>query len=220
VWVVLFSASIEAVNIMEKTKQWFDVGSSVGRQQAFSAVSTKCSAAQAQCLQQIRESRSYEELGLTWEAFCKEHAGMSRPHADALIRRYAEFGDAFFRVSEITPVSQETFRQIAAKVDGDFIEIDGEALSLTPENAPRIRSAIQKLRQELKHALSPNRQFTTPEITDLLTRVEALLQQISKRIRPIMRAGDHAAMNGVINYTINHLKDLSRDLNNITPEPI
>ena len=52
---------------METTKQWFDVGTSVGRQQAFSAVSTRCAAAQALCLKQIRESRSYEELGLTWE---------------------------------------------------------------------------------------------------------------------------------------------------------
>jgi hypothetical protein len=205
---------------MENTKQWFDIGASVGRQQAFSAVSSKCSAAQAQSLQQIRESHSYEELGLTWEAFCKEHVGISRGHADALIRRYAEFGDAFFRVSEITPVSQETFRQIADKVKGEYIEIDGETLSITPENAPRIRFGIQQMRKELKRAMSPNRQFTTPDITDLLMRVEVLLQLFSRLIRPIMQPGDHAALNGVLNYTLNNLKDLSRALNHIKPEPI
>lgn len=203
---------------METTKQWFDIGISVGRQQAFSAVSGKCAGAQALGLKQIRDSRSYEELGLTWEEFCKQHAGISRPHADTLIRRYGEFGDAFFRVSEITRVSQETFRHIAGQVDGDVIEIDGEKLSLTPENAPRIRDGIRKLRSELKHALSPHRPFTCPSITDMQVRVDSLLEQWSRLIRPIMPVGDHAALNGMINYTIEKLKGLARDLSRSTPQ--
>jgi hypothetical protein len=205
---------------METTKQWFDVGISVGRHQAFSAVSTRCSAAQALCLKQIRESRSYEELGLTWEEFCKQQAGISRPQADNLIRRYAEFGDAFFRVSEIIDVSQETFREIAGKVDGEFIEIDGERLSLTPENAPRIRYGIKQLRSELKRAISPNRPYTHPSVTDLLIRVDALLEQLSRLIRPIMPVSEHAALSGLINYSIDKLKRVGRDLSKITPEQI
>jgi hypothetical protein len=217
-WAPRFSASIDAVDIMETTKQWFDVGTSVGRLQAFSAVSTRCSAAQALGLKQIRESRSYEELGLNWEEFCKQHAGISRGHADALIRRYSEFGDTFFRVSEITRVSQETFREIAGKVNGDFIEIDGEKLPLTPENAPKIRDGIQKLRSELRHATSRNRHFPCPSVTDLLVRVDAFLEQLSRLIRPIMPVGDHAALSGLINYTIEKLKRLSHDLSRSTTQ--
>ena len=80
-----------------------------GTPQAFAVIANKCSAAQALCLKQVRESRLFEKLGLTWEEFCQEYAGISRVHAERLIQQHEEFGDAYFRLSEIARISPETF---------------------------------------------------------------------------------------------------------------
>ena len=117
----------------------------VGRQQAFAVLASKCSAAQAQCLREMRETRAHELFGLSWEEFCKRYLGISRAHADSIIRRHEEFGNAYFRFAEICRVSPETFRKIADKVTEETIEIDGELVPLTPLNAARIRKSIQHL---------------------------------------------------------------------------
>jgi hypothetical protein len=141
---------------MDSEKQ-VDLGSWIGLQQAFAIVSGSCSAARAQCLRQVRDSKLLDDLGLTWDEFCKDYSGISRQHADHLIHQYAEFGDAYFRLSEIARVSCRTFRQIATHVDGGTIEIDGEKLALVPANAGRIRAAIQSLRNRTRPAASNSR---------------------------------------------------------------
>ena len=119
---------------METPREWIDAGAWVGRQQAFAMIANKCSAAQALCLKQVRETRLYEKLELTWEEFCKEYAGISREQADRLIRQHEEFGDAYFRLSEIARISPETYRQIASQVSDEGLEFDGRKLALIPEN--------------------------------------------------------------------------------------
>ena len=51
-------------------------------------------------------------LNLTWDEFCKQHAGASRAHADEIIRRLQEFGAAYFRLSEIIRISPQSYRAI------------------------------------------------------------------------------------------------------------
>jgi hypothetical protein len=100
------------------TEKQVDLGSWTGLQQAFAVVSGSCSAARAQCLKHVRDSKMLDDLGLTGDEFCKEYAGISRQHADHLILQYAKFGDGYFRLSEIARVSDRTYRQIAPHVDG------------------------------------------------------------------------------------------------------
>lgn len=57
-----------------------DLGSWVGLQRAFAAVAGSCSAARAQCLKQVRDSRILDQLGFTWDEFCTGYAGISRGH--------------------------------------------------------------------------------------------------------------------------------------------
>jgi hypothetical protein len=73
----------------------------VGRQQAFALIASKCSATQAHALKEIKESRAFEQLGLTWEEFCLQHVGLRRERADALIHQFDEFGEDYFRLSQI-----------------------------------------------------------------------------------------------------------------------
>jgi hypothetical protein len=51
-------------------------------------------------------------LNLTWDEFCKQHAGASRAHADEIIRRLEAFGTAYFRISEIIRISPQSYRAI------------------------------------------------------------------------------------------------------------
>jgi len=187
---------------METPREWIDAGAWVGRQQAFAVIANKCSAAQALCLKQVRETRLYEKLDLTWDEFCKEYAGIGRAYADRLIQQHEEFGEAYFRLSEIARISPETYRKIAGQVSDEGLEIDGRKLALTPENAPKIRAAIQTLRAQLKQARDAN-QPTSPGITQLLIRLDALLEEVSTMARRLLDAGERAGLQGLVAYAVN-----------------
>jgi hypothetical protein len=62
-----------------------ELGSWLGRHQAFDLIANRCSAADAECLKQMRDGAEYKRLGMTWEEFCEKHAGINRRHADRLI---------------------------------------------------------------------------------------------------------------------------------------
>src|SRR5713226_6006338 len=91
-----------------------ELGSWLGRSQAFGMVSNHCSAAQAKCLQEIRNSETYKSLGLTWDDFCPAYTGLSRKQIDAIVKNLDEFGATYFRLSEIVRISPDTYRQLAS----------------------------------------------------------------------------------------------------------
>src|SRR5436190_17373093 len=100
----------------------------IGRQQAFATIANKCSAGQAQALKQLHDERAYEHFNLTWEQFCEAHAGISRAHADRIISRIEEFGETYFRLSQITRVSDDTYRGLSPQIEDEILEIDGEKI--------------------------------------------------------------------------------------------
>jgi hypothetical protein len=69
---------------MDTAQDHIESGAWVGRQQAFAVIAGKCSAAQAAALQEIKQSRVYESLGLTWQEYCPRFAGMTREGTDLL----------------------------------------------------------------------------------------------------------------------------------------
>src|SRR6266700_3228925 len=83
------------------------LGTSVGRRQAFGLVSSKCSAADAECLKQIRESKHYKSVASQWEEFCPRYLGLSRSHADKLIQQLDEFGAGYFELSQIVRIPEK-----------------------------------------------------------------------------------------------------------------
>src|ERR1700686_701416 len=101
---------------METPKDWIDAGAWVGRQQAFAVIASQSHAAQALSLKHVKQSRWYQQLSLTWEEFCLEYAGISRTRADNVIRQLDEFGESYFRLSEIARISPQTYRRIAGCV--------------------------------------------------------------------------------------------------------
>ena len=200
---------------MDAQKQ-ADLGSWAGLQQAFAIVTGSCSAARAQCLKQVRDSQLLDDLGLTWDEFCKDYAGISRRHADSLISQHAEFGDAYFRLSEIARVSPRTYRQIAAAVDGDSIEIAGEKIALIPANAGRIRAAIHALCNRTRPAAPGSR--PPADLVELQLRVDALAADIDKAIRALNPLASRTPHRCLITYAANKFRALARRLD-AEPEP-
>ena len=197
-------------NLLMETEKQVELGSWLGLQRAFATVAGSCSAARAQCLKQVRESKVLDEAGLNWEEFCTEYAGISRPHADSLIRQYEQFGDAYFRLSEIARVSPQTYGKIAPHVDGDTIEIDGVKLALTPENAHKIRAAIQSLRSQVRRPPTPAR--PPAAIVELQIRVDALAEDIGKAVRALSCSDERPAFHALSTYAMNKFRGLARQL--------
>ena len=106
---------------------------------------------------------------------------------DALIRQFDEFGDDYFRLSQIARISPKTYRQVAPKVERDTVSIDGQEIELTLPNAARIRAAIKKMRQERNEARRAA-DFREPfGLADLRHRHDAIVAEarsISYHFRP------------------------------------
>ena len=193
-----------------------DLGAWIGRGQAFSFVANHCSAAQAECLTRIRKAGLYKALNLTWDEFCKQHAGASRAHADQIIRRLEEFGAAYFRLSEIIRISPQSYRAMQAAVKGEAIEIGGESIPITSENAPRIRQAIVAIRAELRQTQAAQARYSLG-ITQLQARLDACFEDMSSLNRRPLDVGERAALQALIRYTFNRIKRLARQLHD-SPE--
>jgi hypothetical protein len=182
----------ELTTVAPVTPDW-DAGAWAGRQQAFALIANKCSAAQALCLKQMKESGYHEKLGLTWDDFCRQHTGLSRSQADRLISQYGEFGEAYFRLSSLARISVEDYRQLAPQVADNCIEIDGKQVPLIPENAARIRAFVRSRR--------PQRPASPPaypaDLADLELRQKALIADFKRHLQP-----------GLHDKTCAYLKDL------------
>jgi hypothetical protein len=100
-----------------------ELGAWIGRNQAFHLLADHCLAARAQCLETVRESGAYRALNLTWDEFCTRHTGMSRSNADRLIRKRKQFGDAYFRLSEVMRISPVAYRRIESSVTPEGLEL-------------------------------------------------------------------------------------------------
>ena len=74
-------------------------------------------------------------------------AARSRSQANRLIKLLEEFGDTHFTISQATRISPETYRAIAPAIRDNALHVDGEAIALTEENAPRIAAAVDALRR-------------------------------------------------------------------------
>jgi hypothetical protein len=100
------------------TEDIFDLGAWLGR----------CSAATVVCLRKIREGKRYRALGLTWEQFCRQRAGVSRAWADKVILQLEQLGPLYFELSSVTRITPAQFRQIADAVTEDGLSYAGEPI--------------------------------------------------------------------------------------------
>jgi hypothetical protein len=196
-----------------QSESLIDAAAWVGRQQAFATIASHCSAAQARCLREIRETRAYERMDLSWAEFCTQHAGISRVHADALIRRLDEFGDSYFKLAELARISPETYRQIADGVHDDVIDIAGESYPITPENAPRIRTAIRALHYRLRTLETKKHR----SVIELDMRQDAIFREVSERAERLLPIEDLIALRGMATGAVRKWRAISKTLEAAQP---
>jgi hypothetical protein len=189
-----------------------ELGAWLGRGQAFGMVANQCSAAHAECLRNVRESGSYKLLGLTWEEFCPNYAGLTRPRVDVLIQNLEEFGATYFRLSEIVRISPETYRRMVPKIEGEQIDIGGEMVSIVPENAVRIRLAVHRMRAELQQAKEQAEVLASPGITSLQSRLDSCFEETSRMAGRILSRLEVTALRGLVIYSTHHLKEISEKI--------
>jgi len=196
---------------MDTPKNLTESGAQMGRQQALALIASKCSAAQAQVLKEIKESRAYEDFGLTWPEFCQTHVGLCRERVDALIRRFDEFGEAYFRLSRIAHISPETYRQLEPKVEEDTVSIDGEQIELTLPNAVRIRAAIRKLRAERDRARRAADLREPLGIVALRQSQDALIEEAKRISFHFHPNADRKELVDLATYSIGKWKKFARE---------
>ena len=147
---------------------------------AFGLIANRCSAADAECLKQMRDSGRYKKMGMTWATFCQEWAGVSRVCADRLINHLEEFGANYFRLSEVIHISAETYRLIAGAVSEDGLEVDGQKIPLTRENRKRVLAAVEKMRG--KAAPKSNADTVRRKLDAVVAELKALEPTGSERL--------------------------------------
>ena len=132
---------------VEPSSGSFDLGTWLGRRQAFGMMAGKSMAADAECLRQIRDQRLYKNKTSTWAEFCTRYIGASKPHVDRMIRHLEEFGPQFFQLSELTRIPLDAYRAIAPHVTEDGVQFEGERIALTQENSEKVAAAVAELRK-------------------------------------------------------------------------
>jgi hypothetical protein len=181
-----------------------DLGTWLGRHQAFGLIANRCSAADAECLKTMRNSGDYTKLGLTWDEFCQNHAGVSRAYADRLIGYLDEFGANYFRLAEVMRISAETFRLIAGSVGESGIEFNGLNIPINRENRRKILAAVQAAR-----ATSESKRTHRPNVSAARKRLDAFLSDaraISKT------SAQRAELMVLIDQGLEQLSQLAEDL--------
>jgi maltooligosyltrehalose synthase len=137
---------------MATLEKAMELGTLSGMHLAFGTVANKCSAADADILKQIRDSGYYKQFNMTWSVYCRNKLNVSRTYADRLIKCREEFGEDYFRIAQVVPMSGETYRLIEGSVSKDGIEIDGEIVAIKKENQKQIAAAVETVRANRKPA--------------------------------------------------------------------
>jgi len=138
-----------AVKVGTRNDDIYELGAWMGRKQALASMAGRCSAADAECLRQIRDQKRYRALNMSWEQFCTQRIGATHKTVDKIIRRLEEFGPAYFMLVQATGISDNDYRRIASSVKELNLLHAGEEIPIVAENAPKLAAAVEALGREL-----------------------------------------------------------------------
>ena len=194
-------------------KQLFDLGTLLGRHQAFGLIANKCSAADAFTLREIREDKLYRKLSLSWEDFCKAYTGISHKTADAIIANLDEFGESYFKLSGILPIRAAMYREIASKISDNTLEVDGRKIEINRENTLELMDAVSRLRDQLKQSQNETKKaVAAADGLILWRRFENLFAEIDGRLRRKLSDEDRHMLIELVDYMWQAIVDANRIL--------
>ncbi len=132
-----------------------DLARWMGRRDAFGAIAGRCSAADAECLRQIRDRKAYIDVASSWDEFCRLHLHASRKKVDNQIRLLDEFGPAYFQIAQLTHITPNDYRAIAPHMTPEGLRVDGGVIALLPENTQQVSEAISRLKRDAAPEVAP-----------------------------------------------------------------
>jgi hypothetical protein len=141
-----------------------ETGVLLGQNQSFGLVAGRCSAAQAEALLRLRESKCYLRLAKNWKDFCPQFLKMSSSQVDRIIHCWQEFGPAFFELQKLMSISPTVYRSIEPAIKDGAIHFNDEAIALEPGNSGKIVAVVA----ELRRSLPPNEPSNPPTLEDRL----------------------------------------------------
>jgi hypothetical protein len=183
----------------------FELGVVLGSRRAFASIAGRCSAADAECLRRVREQKLYLSRAATWEEFCPKYLGLSKGHANRIIRYLEEFGPSYFELAQLTHVTPEQFRAIAPAIREKNIHVRGEAIALLPENSARIAAAVAELRQ--RAAAAPEGS-TVERLAVYERRFARLIAGFADFSRSPMSLAERSQVNSVLRTAVGDLQRL------------
>jgi len=162
----------------DETTEVLKLGEVLGQNSSFSLMSGRCSAAQAETLLRIRESRLYLRRASSWRAFCPEYLHISGTQADRIIRMWQLHGPAIFELKQLIRISTEDFRVVEPFIKENALHFNDEAIELDPENAEKIAGAVDEIRRNL-----PPKEKPAATIPDRMDTLEKMCQTIAFEFR-------------------------------------
>jgi len=151
----------------------------LGQNQTFALVSGRCSAAQAEALVRLRESKCYLRLAKTWKEFCTQFLHMSASRADRIIRCWQEFGAGFFELQNLISISPEGYRSIEPAIKDGAIHFNEEAIELDPENSQKVVAAVTELRRSQAPQEPPPPRTVEERLSALNKRCDGIVAEFS-----------------------------------------
>jgi hypothetical protein len=164
------------------------LGELLGRREAFSLIAARCSAADAACLREIRNEKSYKNVAKNWSAFCSKYLSMSLRHANRIIGYLDEFGPEYFELAQLTGIPVDAYRAIAPAVKDQALHYDGQIIALLPENAEKLAEAVAKLR----HRGVPEPAALSAD--ERISRIERRLAQLETEISVLARSESRGSL--------------------------
>ena len=132
----------------ETTEAILNLGTWLGRKQAFGLMAGRCTVAEIECLVEVCDGKLYLAIEPTFEAYCKNHLGITARTANRLIRQFKQQGPNLARLNSFTRIKPSEYRLFAAAVTEEGFFYNGETIPLEPENAPKLAQAVDAIRRE------------------------------------------------------------------------
>jgi hypothetical protein len=174
----------------------------LGRRDAFSLMAGRCSAADAECIKRLRDTKLYLKRAKDWEQFCDKFLHMSKSKANFLLRLLDEFGPAYFYIAQVTRIGVKEYRAcIAPAVSERRLECGGEAIEIVPENSERIAQAVATLQAKATACEAPAEAEPEKPIADQVAahieRVRGELEEL-RHLR-YRNGGPHSGLTVAVN---------------------
>jgi hypothetical protein len=163
----------------------FDLGQWLGRHQALGAMSAKASAADVECLRQIRDQKLYKCKTTDFGEFCNQYVGASKAQVNRLIGYLEKYGPPFFAVTQLTRIPAAAYEAISSSVTEAGVALDGETIPLSQENSERISAAVAELRKRAgcdRSSTPPPKSTSYAEVDKVLVKAVADLEALDRQL--------------------------------------